>query len=185
MKGIIFNLLEDVVTAQLSGSAWDDLLQSAGAEGAYTSLGTYPDAEFDALIEALCIHVSRPTRDVLRWFGRHGIFFLARRYPEFFAGHSHLRPFLLTLNDVIHSEARKLYRDIPTAEFEFETSSNAGAADPLVVRYRSRRRLCHLAEGFICGGADYFCEIVRVRHLQCALEGAESCVLLCAFPNGS
>ena len=35
MKGIIFNLLEEVVSTQLGEDAWDAILDSAGVEGAF------------------------------------------------------------------------------------------------------------------------------------------------------
>ena len=50
MKGIIFNLLEEVVTQEHGEEAWEDLLDRSGVEGAYTSLGSYPDQEFLALL---------------------------------------------------------------------------------------------------------------------------------------
>ena len=38
MKGIVFNLLEEVVTEAYGADAWDSLLDAAGLDGAYTSL---------------------------------------------------------------------------------------------------------------------------------------------------
>ena len=43
MKGVLFNVVEDVVTEALSAEAWDDVVDDSGVDGAYTSLGTYPD----------------------------------------------------------------------------------------------------------------------------------------------
>jgi len=45
VKGIIFNVAEEVVTDLYGADAWDSLLASAELEGAYTSLGNYDDAE--------------------------------------------------------------------------------------------------------------------------------------------
>ena len=44
MKGVLFNVVEDVVTDVLSEDAWDDAVDRSGASGAYTSLGNYDDA---------------------------------------------------------------------------------------------------------------------------------------------
>ena len=52
MKGIVFNLLEDLVVRDHGEDAWDDLLEEAGSDGAYTSLGSYDDAELLALVGA-------------------------------------------------------------------------------------------------------------------------------------
>ena len=43
MKGIIFNLLEEVVRKDYGDETWEDLLEAAQVDGAYTSLGNYPD----------------------------------------------------------------------------------------------------------------------------------------------
>ena len=40
MKGIIFNLLEDVVVRNHGEDPWDQLLTATGLDGAYTSLGS-------------------------------------------------------------------------------------------------------------------------------------------------
>jgi len=45
MKGIVFNLLEQVVVNTHGEAAWDGLLDKTGLTGAYTSLGSYPDAQ--------------------------------------------------------------------------------------------------------------------------------------------
>jgi len=42
MKGIVFNLLEEVVTTHHGSDTWDLLLDTARLDGAYTSLGSYP-----------------------------------------------------------------------------------------------------------------------------------------------
>ena len=55
MKGIIFNVAEEVVTDLYGADAWDSLLASAELEGAYTSLGNYDDAEIAAIIAAAAV----------------------------------------------------------------------------------------------------------------------------------
>ncbi|GBQ51026.1 heme NO-binding domain-containing protein [Komagataeibacter sucrofermentans] len=52
MKGIVFNILEEVVEKNHGAEAWDTLLEAANVSGAYTSLGSYPDAEMQALVVA-------------------------------------------------------------------------------------------------------------------------------------
>ena len=181
MKGIIFNLLEGVVTANLGEEAWDDILDSASVDGAYTSLGNYEDAEFVALLGAMSAKDGKPVSEMLRWFGHKSMPFLARRYTELFSTHSSLRAFLLSLNDVIHAEVRKLYPGADVPVFEFETPTREAGRDTLLIHYRSKRRLCHLAEGFIEGAADCFAEDVLVHQSQCMHLGADHCVLVCQF----
>jgi len=181
MKGIMFNLLEDVVTADRGEGAWDRVLVDAGAEGAYTSLGNYPDEEFMRLLAALSRRTGQSDRDVLKWYGQHAMPFLARRYPEFFEPHTGMRSFLLSLNDVIHAEVKKLYPGADVPMFQFETPEGDSGNDTLIIHYRSKRRLCSLAEGFIAGAMTRFGEEVAVTQSSCMLDGAPECVLVCHF----
>lgn len=181
MKGIIFNLLEEVVTTHIDDKTWDAILESAGAGGAYTSLGNYPDEEFVRLLGALSRQSGKSDRETLKWFGQLSMPFLAQRYPEFFTAHKGLRSFLLSLNDVIHAEVRKLYPGAEVPAFDFETPAGAAAHDTLIIHYRSKRRLCQLAEGFIAGASDHFGEKVTVTQSSCMLEGAKACALVCRF----
>jgi len=181
MKGIIFNLLEEVVFTHMGELVWDGMLESAGAEGAYTSLGNYPDEEFVRLLGALSRQSGKSDREALKWFGQLSMPLLAERYPEFFTVHKGLRSFLLSLNDVIHAEVRKLYPGAEVPVFEFETPAGAAAHDTLIIHYRSKRRLCLLAEGFIAGASDYYGEQVMVTQSSCMLDGAKACALVCRF----
>ena len=52
MKGIILNLVEEAVVADHGEATWDEVLDRAGADGAYTSLGNYPDEELRRLVAA-------------------------------------------------------------------------------------------------------------------------------------
>lgn len=181
MKGIVFNLLEEVVSTQLGEDAWDEVLEAAAAEGAYTSLGNYPDEEFSRLIAAVSERTGRNCREALKWYGHRSMPYLAQRYPEFFSTHRSLRSFLLSLNDVIHAEVRKLYPGAEVPIFEFETPAGAAAHDTLIIHYRSKRQLCQLAEGFIAGASDHYREQVVVTQPSCMLEGADVCQLVCRF----
>ena len=181
MKGIVFNLLEDVVTAHLGDEAWDETLDSANVNGSYTSLGSYDDEEFVALLGAIAKRTGQPAGDTLRWFGQKSMPFLAQRYTEFFSTHNSLRSFLLSLNDVIHAEVRKLYPGAEVPVFEFETPSGEAGHGSLIIHYNSKRRLCLLAEGFIAGAADCFAEAVAVSQRQCMHQGADHCVIVCQF----
>ena len=50
MKGIIFNLLEDIVRQHHGLDVWEAMLDLSGASGIYTSLGNYSDEEIFALV---------------------------------------------------------------------------------------------------------------------------------------
>jgi len=109
MKGIIFNLLERVVVDAHGEDVWDDLLDDAGVSGAYTSLGNYPDEEIEALVMAASRLTGLSRAEVLRWFGEQALPLMRDAYPALFAGHTSSRDFVLSVNDIIHPEVRKLY----------------------------------------------------------------------------
>lgn len=177
MKGVIFNLAEQVVTDAHGADAWDDILDRAGLGGAYTSLGSYPDADLGKLVAAAAEVLAVGPEVVIRFIGEGAIPLLAQSYPAFFGPHASTRPFLLTLNEIIHPEVRKLYPGADVPEFDFELEADGG----LLLTYRSRRHLCALAEGFIVGAARHFGETVVVDQPRCMLTGATACVLRCTF----
>ncbi|HWW53267.1 MAG TPA: heme NO-binding domain-containing protein [Acidimicrobiales bacterium] len=177
MKGIIFNLVEEVVTTAHGADAWDTVLSAAGLEGAYTSLGSYPDEDLTKLVVAASDALGLPPDEVVRTIGVGAMPLLADRYPSFFAGHSTTRSFLLTLNEIIHPEVRKLYPGASVPDFTFESSG----ADTLDLGYRSERRLCALAEGFVLGASAHFGETVDLSQPRCMLRGDESCLIHCVF----
>jgi len=173
MKGIVFNLLEQVVVNTHGEAVWDGLLDKTGLTGAYTSLGSYPDAQIQALVEAASEALGKPADEILRWFGRQAMPLLAHQYPVFFASHHATRAFVLSVNSIIHPEVRKLYTGAGCPHFHFED----GADGALLLGYNSPRRLCALAHGFIEGAADHFGERVRVEHPLCMHRGDPKCQL--------
>ena len=177
MKGIIFNLVEEVVSDRYGDDIWDELLAAAGLDGVYTSLGSYPDEELFRLVAAASERLGVPPDAVVRTLGEAAIPLLAERYPSFFAGHASTKSFLLTLNDIIHPEVRKLYpgADVPT--FGFDDISD----ESLVLRYHSDRKLCALAEGFVLGAAAHYGERAVIDQPECMNRGDEDCLLHCSF----
>jgi hypothetical protein len=108
VKGIVFNLLEEVVTRTHGEHIWDALLDAAELSGSYTSLGSYPDEQMGKLVQAASNALNVTPGEVLRWFGQEAMPLLAQRYPTFFLGHQSSRPFIVSVNQIIHPEVRKL-----------------------------------------------------------------------------
>jgi predicted hydrocarbon binding protein len=67
---------------------------------------------------------------------------------------------------------RKLYPGAAVPVFEFDDSS----PETLEMTYRSPRRLCALAVGFIEGAAAEYGEDVTVEHSVCVARGDGRCV---------
>ena len=174
MKGIIFNLLENAIAEEFGEAAFERVLDDAGSDGVYTSVGSYPDDDLVRLIEATARLRDQDMQDTLRWLGRAAIPDLATAYPEFFDGHRDTRSFILTLNDVIHPEVRKLYAGAGCPHFQFDTSR----PDRLLLGYRSPRQLCRLAEGFVQGASHQYGQQAKIEHLSCMLDGESICRIL-------
>jgi hypothetical protein len=179
MKGIIFNLLEDVVISNHGEDTWDQLLATTGLDGAYTSLGSYPDEQIQELVGAASRMLGLTSFEVLRWFGQQAIPLLFDRYPGFFSSQPSTRPFVLSVNSIIHPEVRKVYpgADVPT--FEFLQAPNGD----LMMGYRSPRRLCALAQGFIEGAATHYGETVFFEHRECMHKGDQQCLCSISFSS--
>jgi hypothetical protein len=176
MKGVVFNLLERVVTEKYGEEAWDSLLEATGQEGAYTAVGSYDDKDFLSLVGAASSELGIPVDDLVRWFGRSSIPLLREKYPAFF-DHDSTRSFILTLNDVIHPEVRKLFPGADVPDFDFETPGDG----QVILGYRSARKLCSFAEGLIEGAAEFFGEHVTMEQPQCMKRGDEKCTIVCSF----
>lgn len=177
MKGIVFNLLEQLVTRDYGEDTWDALLESAGVDGVYTSLGSYEDADLGRLVGAASSALDTPADDIVRWFGFNALPIFAESYPSLFAPHSSARTFVLTLNDIIHPEVRKLYPGADVPEFEFESAPGG----TLLMGYRSPRRLCSFAEGLLAGTGEHYGEQVTVGQPECMKRGDERCLLQIDF----
>ena len=183
MKGVVFNLLEQLVSRDYGEDTWDDLLDEAGLDGAYTSLGSYDDADLFHLVGAASTSLDISPDDLVRWFGRNSLPLFADSYPQFFAPHTSARTFVLTLNDIIHPEVRKLYPGADVPEFDFELGPDRDQG-PLRMGYRSQRRLCSFAEGLIEGAAQHYGERAEIRQPTCMKLGDEQCLLEISFETG-
>ena len=174
MKGIVFNMLNDLVEENYGMDVWDDLIEATApkSEGIYTSVEIYPDEELMAYVAAISEQTGAPAEDVVRLFGNYMLKRFAEIHPEFFAGHT-IKSFLQSVHDVIHVEVEKLHPDVVLPNFEYEDPAD----DELVMHYFSPRQLCHLAEGLIEGCSKQFGVAVHLTHDVCMHDGADHCVL--------
>ena len=172
MKGVVFNLLEQIIARDHGEDTWDALLDTAELGGSYTSLGSYPDEDFRKLVSAAADALAMSADDVIRWFGRSALPLFAARYPQLFTPHDSTMSFVLTLNDIIHPEVRKLYPGADVPEFDFELRDRV-----LVMGYRSPRKLCSFAEGLLLGAADHFGERLTIEEPSCMKRGDGECML--------
>lgn len=177
----MFNVVEDVVVDAFGADTWDDLLEAAGLDGAYTSLGNYDDADLGTIISAAVEALSMPRPDILRFVGREAFARLAARYPDYPSGLASSRDLLHRLDDVIHPQVLDLYPGAHPPAFDAVDRS----ADEMLLVYRSARQLCHLAEGLVTGAASAHGETVEVHQTRCVLDGAPECHIVVRYNQGS
>ena len=71
MKGIIFNVLEDMVVQQCGMQVWNDLLaKHAPADRVYLSAKSYAEAELFDIVQDVALRLNLPVPDVVKAFGR-------------------------------------------------------------------------------------------------------------------
>ncbi len=174
MKGVLFNVAEDVVDETVSEVAWDRALGAAHLDGVYTSLGDYPDRDLLLIVDQLAAQTGSSPDEVLGHVGVHGYRHLVQHQPDLVEGIHGLGELLHHLEQVIHPEVAKLQ---PNAEPPSFTVRDAGR-DRWLVEYRSRRHLCALAEGLIRGAADEFGTPCTTTSLGCVAQGDPACTIL-------
>jgi hypothetical protein len=158
VKGVVLNVIEDVVVEQHGFAAWEHILSDAGLDGTYTSLGNYPDSELHAIVSAAAALLGVTTHEVLETVGFHAFRHLYGRLPSSARQFDDPVALLSDLDGVIHPQVKVLYPDAKPPEFEIEHADGQ-----LVVRYRSGRNLAPLAVGLIRGCFAHFGESVDVR----------------------
>jgi len=178
MKGVIFNVVQEVVEDLYDTDTWDDLLDAAAVDGAYTALGDYADTELLAIVAAASTATGLPADDVLRLVGHHATAKLASRVPSSLTDAPDALSFIRRVNDIIHPEVLKIYpQSIPPA-FEFEDHD-----DGMLVTYMSARNLPALAEGLLSGVSELFDEKIEVTAV--ATDSTTSTTFLVSASPGS
>ena len=173
VKGVLFDVVREVVAELLGEDAWDRAIETAEFEGSYTSLGNYPDEEMATLVVLLSESAGLSVDDTLRTVGIHGWRHLELRQPELVAGVDDMGTLLHSLNNVVHTEVRKLYPDSFVPLFGI---SDEGPGRWLVT-YESERRMCRLAEGLLLGFSEARGITTTISHVSCMNHGDGTCVL--------
>jgi hypothetical protein len=181
VKGIIFNLAEEVVRGAYGEDAWDAVLEGAGLDGSWTSLGSYPDEDLGKVVTSAAALLGVDETAVLKVVAQGAMPLLAQRYPHFFTRHGDASGFLLTLNDIIHPEVLKLYPGATPPTFDILQADDRS----LTMSYTSGRHLCALAEGFIQGAATHYGQTVTLTQPTCMLRGEDRCLLHCQFADAA
>lgn len=173
MKGIIFNLLEEFITENLGESAYEKILEQCQltTQEPFVGPGSYPDEDLMAIAGKTIETMGVTADEALRAFGRFCFPRMVGKYPEFVNPFNHPKPFLKSIDSVVHVEVKKLYKDAEPPCFVYEDPAD----DTLVIKYSSKRKLCKFMEGLIDGVADHFKSPIQYEQSSCKHDGAENC----------
>ena len=155
MKGIVFTELLEMVEAKFGLEVADAIVQAAHleSEGAYTSVGTYDHKEIFALVAQLEKHSGIDSKMLFQVFGQYLFKKFYQGYPHFFAESMDTFSFLDTIEDHIHVEVLKLYKDAQLPRFDIYRDDKS-----LRMIYHSDRKMGDFAHGLLLGAIEHFNE---------------------------
>lgn len=156
MKGVVFTELIDHLATEHTEAFAQEVIDAARlpSKGAYTAVGSYPNAEFASIIAVLSEKTGVSTGELHQRFGRRLFLRFSEIYPGLFEGIEDAFAFLAAVETRIHVEVRKLY---PNAELpKFEVIERTDARCRMI--YRSTRHMEHFCTGLIEGCLAHFGE---------------------------
>ncbi|WP_419811194.1 heme NO-binding domain-containing protein [Bacterioplanoides sp.] len=185
MKGIVFDMLRDMVEEQYGLDGWQAVLDKAGSDGLFISTDSYHDEELLALVAAGSEVTGIDPNDLVFAFGQFMVGEFYKRFPRYFDECDGLIDFLLSVDRVIHVEVRKLFPDAGVPEFRYsQPTPDQQSPDQLTMIYQSQRKLCRLAEGLIDGSARHFNQPYQLQHPLCMHRDDPQCHLIVTLLAG-
>lgn len=178
MQGIIYTVLSDLVIEKFGALFWDQMLEDLkpSSQGIYTAGEQYSDDELLAMVAYLSEQKNIPTDDLVRLYGQYLFSRLYNSLPESYPNKNNLLEFLISVDQVIHKEVKRLYPDAYLPQFQCKSEG-----DRLTMYYTSKRKLCAAAEGLIIGASEQFGEEVEIEQPQCMHHGASFCEIVVTF----
>jgi len=183
MKGVIFVMFEEFITANWGADTYEDILEECPhvADVGFIGPKTYPDQWIVDLLTTACARLDVEAPDGLRAFGRFAFSGLTSRYPMFLEGVEHPRQLLLAVHDIIHVEVKKLMEGATPPDLFYENID--GPKDRLTIHYESARGLCPLMEGLLEGAAEHFGVPIEQQQSACTHRGDKRCTFEIRFPE--
>lgn len=181
MKGIIFNVLEDMIVEKCGMHVWNELMtKHAPQNRVYISGKSYDDSELSAIVSDVAVTLNIPLQDVVKAFGNFLFDGLATRHADVIEQFSDFTELVMGIHDVIHVEVNKLYIEpaLPTI------SSRITSANQIELTYSSPRKLCFCAEGLLFGAARHYGKNIKIEHTVCMHNGADHCILDIELTHG-
>ena len=183
MKGLLFNLLEGFVCAASDLDTYEEILAACPLRTRRPFVGplTYPDEDLVALVAASSARLGLSPEELLVALGRHCFPRLAARIPHVVQGQTHVKTFLLGLDEIVHTAARQRFKDARPPRITVREVS----PDELLLRYESARGLCALARGLVEGAGEHFHTPLRASEIRCVASGADACELRITFQQAA
>lgn len=173
MKGIIFNIAEAFITENWGDDMLDTIMAESNlmTQDPFVAPGTYPDEDFIEIMNHATRLLEMDSSTFLKKFGYFALFKLVGRYPHFAEPFSHPKDFLMTIENVVHVEVRKLYSDTYLPTFIYSNPS----PEKLIMTYHSRRKLYPFMSGLIEGVGEYFNVSILEEQRVYQVDGKEFC----------
>lgn len=170
MRGVVFTELIDHLSAEHTEAFAQQVIDAARlpSKGAYTAVGSYPNAEFASIIAVLSEKTGVSTGELHQRFGRQLFMRFSEIYPVLFEGVEDAFDFLAAVETRIHVEVKKLYSNAEFPNFEMIERTDARCR----MIYRSTRHMEYFCTGLIEGCLAYFGEPAVVSCKVLAREPA-------------
>ncbi len=175
MKGAIFVGFSEFVESTYGLTFWLQIIESCslGSNGEYISTELYDDDEFNVLVKALSQATNKSIEAIKREFGQYIFPSLMSIAKKHIAQINNLVDFLIAVDNLIHIEVQKADPLAYTPKLFCDVPSH----DELIIRYVSKRNMCHFAEGLIMGAAGYFDQKVILSQPMCVCKGDKHCLI--------
>lgn len=172
MQGIIFNVLADFVIENHGMAVWNEILEESAVPsgGSYTSGATYADEEAVALATVIAAKLNIRLEDALRAFGEYLFPQLLIRSPGSIQDYTDLQSLLSHLDSTVHAEVKRITPEAYLPVFDFFPDGPRGR-----LTYRSKRKMCAIAEGLLQGAAKHYHQHIEIDHIKCMHHGHEQC----------
>jgi hypothetical protein len=175
VRGVVFNLLEQVVIETAGEDEWDDLLDRAGSDGVYTSASDYEIEELLGLV-AVVEGAGTTLAGRLRWLGRRAVPHLVEWRADVFEAHATVASLLLKAEETVQAEVRPFTDGPLRPMFDFHHDPKAPGA--FAVGCHLPGGLCAAVEGILIGVAEHYGQTLRVTQPKCERKGFSSCLIV-------
>jgi Haem-NO-binding len=170
MHGLIFTTFRDFITTQYGPGIATSVHEG---QPVHVLTEAYADEDFLALVQRACQVTGMEAGDLVREFGVFaGETTFPRLYPAFFAVAGGARPFLLTVEDLIHELVRATIPKATPPQLHVAPLGDDGVQ----ITYSSPRKLCVLLRGLVEGTARHYGEKVEIVETACMHDGAPACL---------